>query len=261
MSFDFSSVATGKRDHKKIIFLYGVPGIGKTTACANLPNTFFVPVEDGTAELENAQQYIFDDGRVKLKTYDEVVGVLTMIYNQGAESGIENLVIDSVSALEPLIHDVVCKKGDEKGVTKENIEDFGYGGGYKRALKVWSEFFELIEYIRAELKINVWLIGHSQVKTVNDPENEPYDRYLPELHKDAVGFLQKNCDGLIFAKYKKFIRKVKGGMDKDGIAKAVGTGERVIHTTERPSFLAKNRSQKGLPDEMPLDLNALLAAW
>ncbi len=33
----------------------------------------------------------------------------------------------------------------------------------------------------------------------------------------------------------------------------IGTGERILRTTERPTHIAKNRL--GLPDELPLDWN------
>lgn len=259
MSFDFSAVKKGTRDHKKIIMLYGVPGIGKTTQCAALPNAFFLPIEDGTADLDVAQ-YTFEDGSVKLQAFGEVMGILDMLLEQGRESGFENIIIDSASALEPLIHRDVCAAGDDKGHIKANIEDFGYGGGYKRALKYWQEFYDKISLVRSELDVNVWLIGHSMIKTVSNPDNEPYDRYMPELHKDAIGLLQKNSDALIFAKFREIVRKIDGKMGaKEN--KAIGQGERFMYTSEMPAFLAKNRSQPSLPHELPFDCNSILDLW
>lgn len=265
MSYDFNKIQKGTRETSKIILFYGVAGIGKSTQCSTLPNSFFLPIEDGTADLDVAQ-FVFDDGRVKLKDYEEVRNVLSMVYENGLaakEAGeafpIDNLIIDSVSALEPLIHDVVCAEGDDKGNAKKNIEDFGYGGGYKRAIKKWSNFFEMIELIRTDLKINVILIGHSQIKSMSDPDTESYDRYLPELHKDAVGLLQKNCDGLFFANFKTIIRKVDGKMGQKE-NKAIG-GERIMYTVNTPSAMAKNRSQPSLPPEMAMDLNLALDLW
>jgi hypothetical protein len=259
MAFDFSNVQFGKRDHKKIILLYGVPGIGKTTQASMLDAAFFIPVEDGTADLD-VGQYVFDDGRVKLKTLQEVYDVLAMVYENGAEAGIKNLVIDSVSALEPLIWEQVCAEGDDKGNAKANIEDFGYGGGYKRALKKWKDFFDMVIAIRDDLKVNVWLLGHSTVKSMSLPDMEPFDRYIPELHKDAVGLLQKNCDAVIFAKYREVIRKVDGKMGaKEN--KAIGQGERIMFTSEMPAYMAKSRSNPPLPQEMPFSCQLLLDSW
>lgn len=203
-------------------------------------------------------QYDFGDDRIKVQSYDEVIGLLEMIYAQGKESGIKNVVIDSVSALEPLIWDKVCVEAE--GGAKDSIEDFGYGGGYKRALKVWQEFMSYISALRTELKVNVWLIGHSQVKSVNDPENEPYDRYIPALHAGAMDFLQRDCDAVLFAKNKVAIRKVDKGMNQKK-AQGFSLGEPILITRERPSCLAKNRSQPALKEEMPFDVNAVLSSW
>jgi len=245
MSFNFDNVKKGKRDHAKIFLFYGVPGIGKSTQCSLLPDAYFVPIEDGTGELDVAQ-YQFDDGRVKLQDYGEVVGVLEMVYMAGIEAKtngekfpISNLVVDSVSALEPLIWDVVCAEGDDKGNVKKNIEDFGFGGGYKRALKKWQHFFSMLETIRNDLNINVWMIGHSQVKNVNVPDNEPYDRWIPELHRDAVGYLQKNCDGVLFANYKTIVRKIDGKMGQKENKVINNESPRILYTNEMPASWLK----------------------
>ncbi len=267
MSFDFNKVKRGRRDRAKIMLFYGVPGIGKSTQASLLPNAFFVPVEDGTIDLDVAQ-FEFDDGRVKLLNYQEVVGVLEMVYNNGIKAKnngekfpIDNLIIDSVSALEPLIWDLVCQEGDDKGNAKKNIEDFGYSGGYKRAGKKWHQFFNMIETIRNDLNINVIMIGHSQVKSMNVPDQESYDRYTPELHKDALGILQKNCDAVLFANYKTVIRKVDGKMGQKENKVLNNESPRLIYTSEMPAFIAKSRSNPPLPLEMPMDLNNILNSW
>ena len=41
------------------------------------------------------------------------------------------------------------------------------------------------------------------------------------------------------------------------VARAVGSGDRLLHTAERPAFIAKNRF--GLPETLPLDWAALAA--
>ena len=43
-----------------------------------------------------------------------------------------------------------------------------------------------------------------------------------------------------------------------GTTRALGSGERVLYTAERPAFIAKNRY--GLPDVLPLDWDAFAAA-
>ncbi len=42
------------------------------------------------------------------------------------------------------------------------------------------------------------------------------------------------------------------------VTRALGSGERVLYTAERPAFLAKNRY--GLPETLPLEWSEFLAA-
>lgn len=257
--FDLNNIVKGPRDHKKMIMVYGVPGIGKTTQCSQLENAFFIPTEDGTAELD-VVQYDFGEGRVKVETFEEFEMILDGLLDQGAGMGIKNVVIDSVSALEPLLWDKVCRDGDEKGNVKDNIEDFGYGGGYKRALAKWEHVLNKLRKIRTKLQANVILVGHSQIKNVNDPENDPYERYEPALHKEATALLQRDLDGVLFTKNKVRIREVDVGFNQKK-KKGIPFGQPALYTKEKPAFLAKSRSNPPLPEEMVFDLNLVLSSW
>ena len=53
------------------------------------------------------------------------------------------------------------------------------------------------------------------------------------------------------------IAKSEVGFNKK-VARALGTGKRVMHTEERPAFLAKNRYE--LPETLPLDWSEFVKA-
>ena len=78
-----------------------------------------------------------------------------------------------------------------------------------------------------------------------------------EVHARAAALVQEHSDIVLFANYRVSTVKADVGFNKK-VSRAVGSGERVIHTTERPAFLAKNRY--GLPDTLPLDWQALAQA-
>ncbi len=61
---------------------------------------------------------------------------------------------------------------------------------------------------------------------------------------------------MLFASYRVHTRKVgeQFGQDKH---KGIGTGERIIRTSERPAHVAKNRLN--MPDEIPLDYRVYAA--
>jgi hypothetical protein len=60
-------------------------------------------------------------------------------------------------------------------------------------------------------------------------------------------------DEVLFATYKVFTKATEEGFNQKRV-QGLGTGERVLRTTERPSHLAKNRLN--LPDELPLAWSA-----
>ena len=53
------------------------------------------------------------------------------------------------------------------------------------------------------------------------------------------------------------ITKADVGFSKK-VARALGTGKRVMHTEERPAYLAKNRYE--LPETLPLDWSEFVKA-
>jgi len=100
-------------------------------------------------------------------------------------------------------------------------------------------------------------IAHTDIKRFDSPEHEPYDRYVIKLHARASALLQEHSDAVLFANYRISTVKSDVGFNKK-VTRALGSGERVLYTAERPAFLAKNRY--GLPDVLPLDWQAFAAA-
>jgi hypothetical protein len=92
-------------------------------------------------------------------------------------------------------------------------------------------------------------IAHTDIKRFDSPEHEPYDRYVIKLQARASALLQEHSDVVLFANYQISVSKSDVGFNKK-VTRALGSGARVMHTEERPAFLAKNRY--GLPDTLPL---------
>ena len=87
-------------------------------------------------------------------------------------------------------------------------------------------------------------IAHTDIKRFDSPEHEPYDRYVIKLQTRASALLQEHSDVVLFANYQISVAKSDVGFNKK-VTRALGSGARVMHTEERPAFLAKNRY--GLP--------------
>jgi hypothetical protein len=122
---------------------------------------------------------------------------------------------------------------------------------------LWRQYLDGLNALRDERGMTVIQIAHTDIKRFDSPEHEPYDRYVIKLHARAAALLQEHSDVVLFANYRISTVKADVGFNKK-VNRALGSGERVLYTAERPAFLAKNRY--GLPDVLPLDWQAFAAA-
>jgi hypothetical protein len=225
------------------ILLHGVAGIGKTTFAARAEKPVVIPTEDGLGTLEV-------DHFPLARSLGEVMEALAALYAEPHD--FRAVVIDSVDWLEPLIWKQVCAENKWS-----SIEEPGYGKGYVAALDLWREYLDGLNALRDERGMTVVQIAHTDIKRFDSPEHEPYDRYVIKLHARAAALLQEHSDIVLFANYRISTVKADVGFNKK-VTRALGRGERVIHTAERPAFLAKNRYD--LPETLDLDWQAFAAA-
>ena len=131
-----------------------------------------------------------------------------------------------------------------------SIEDDGFARGYTLALEPWQEVFDGLDALRNERGMMIVLISHAKIERFENPETDPDDRYSPRLNKHASAVIQEWSDEVLFATYKVHTRQSDEGFDNVR-TQGIGTGDRILRTTERPAHMAKNRLN--LPEEMPLD--------
>lgn len=255
MAFDLSNITAGKVDKPKIGLLYGLSGLGKTTELSKLPEVFMIPVEEGSNEIDVPKMNFgtTESPRFKADSFQEVMDTLALCASP--DFPFKNVVVDSISELEILIHKAVCNSNNVV-----SIEKIDYGKGYKFAMEYWLKFFTGIEYLRNTCNMGVWMVAHSDTHRFNDPEGEAYDYYAPQLRKEPMEYIVKNVDAIFFLTKKKAIRKVDAGFNNKE-AKAVDMNQRILYTSQKVTHVAKNRAQPSLPEEMPLDINLALDMW
>jgi hypothetical protein len=216
------------------IVIYGGAGVGKTSFGATTNKPIFILTEDGLGKVEA-------DHFPVAKSYADFMSYLKTL--QEEKHDFKTLIIDSLDWLEPLIWNKACEDNGWK-----TIEQPGFGKGYVTVLSYWREYIDILNDLRNK-GMTIIQIAHNQIKKVEDPRIEPFDRHELKLHRKAADLLLEHSDACFFASFKLGTVKVQG---KGGnmTTKAV-SGDRVCYTVEKPAYLAKNRY--GLPEELPFD--------
>lgn len=225
------------------ILIHGVAGVGKTTFAAAANKPVFIQTEDGLGTLSAANFPL-------ARTLEDVLQAIAALYTEPHDFA--TVVVDSIDWLEPLVWAKACR---DNGWA--SIEDAGYGKGYVAALNLWRQYIDGLNALRDDRGMAVVQIAHTDIKRFDSPEHDPYDRYVIKLHARAAALLQEHSDVVLFANHRISTVKADVGFNKK-VSRAVGSGERVIYTAERPAFLAKNRY--GLPDTLPLEWSAFAQA-
>lgn len=240
MAVDLRKINLNVADKSPRFLLYAPHGIGKTTFAASAPHPIFILTEDGLGTLK-AHHF-------PLATmFSHVIEALRALHTQ--EHNFESVVIDSIDWLAILIDQDITARHDAK--------DLAYGKGAIIAANYWREVLNALNALRNDKGMIVILLAHCQIKRFDSPEVEPYDRYCPKLQERSSALLQEWADCVLFANFRTIVKKDAVGFNQS-VARGITTGERLLYTTEKPAYLAKNRFS--LPESMPLSWEALTAA-
>lgn len=234
-------IEKGKQPKPIRCVVYGPSGIGKSTFASQFPDPLFIDVEGGTHQLDVSRFPVPETWKDLLDEIDAVI----------AEPDVcRTLVIDTIDRAEVLLTNALLQ---EKNC--DSIES--YSGGYGKGYTALQERFQkdlLNRLDRVIAKgVNVTLVAHAMMRKFESPEDPPYDRWELKVSKKVAPIVKEWSDLLLFANYETMI------IEDNGKAKAKGKAKRVVYTTYKPTYDAKNRY--GLPDSIPLDFKALKAVY
>lgn len=232
------------------IILYGVEGIGKTTFGATFDAPVLLPVEDGAAAIDI-------DAFPLITNFDQIVSAIEALHG---EHNFKTLVVDSLDWMEGIVWKKVIADNPttEKGKPVSSIEDYGFGKGFVMADDQWRYIVGGFDSLRLNRGMNIVLLAHSEVKRIEPPETDPFDAYQMRLQKRACAFFKEWADNLLFCNYRVSVQKTAEGFGNERV-RGVGTGDRVIYTTKRPAWDAKNRWD--LPEEIYVGKDRTWAAF
>lgn len=242
MAISINSIQRRSKLKPPRITIFGVGGVGKTSFGASAPDPVFLPTEDGLASVDVPS---FD----LIRTFDEMLEAIGVLATE--DHGYRTAILDSLDWLEPQINAYTSAQNGWA-----NIETPGYGKGYVAALENWRLLFDGLNTLRDERDMTIIMIAHSKVVKFEAPDTEAYNRYNLKLNDKAAALVVEHSDVVGFANYRTMIVKADAGFGKKAV-RGVGSGERVLHLEERPSFTAKQRYN--LPDTIALDWPSLAA--
>lgn len=245
MAISLASIARGTRMKAPKVVLYGTAGVGKTAFAANAPSPVFLCTEEGLGAL-NVARIEPREGDPLIRSWSEIMESLQALQNE--DHDFRTVVVDSLDFMEPLLWEHTAQKHD-----KEDIEAFGYGKGYMYAVEEARAFLDALDQLRNTKGMAIVLICHDEVVRHESPDHEAFDRYQLRLQKRLAHKVRDWSDCLLFANYRTHVVTDKGKFNNER-SRAIGKGERVLHTEERPAFWAKNRYS--LPAELPLSWQA-----
>lgn len=218
-----------------IFTIYGVPKVGKSSLAAEFPRPVFIQ----TAEGESVPAGVVAE-TLEVRNYAELCEAITVLVSDEHNYG--TAIFDSTTGLENIIRAEACARNGWK-----NIEDPGYGKGYKIAASIFLEYIDGIMTLRRERNMSIVQLGHCDISRFDSPSTDPYSRYRINLHKDAADIVEANSDVIAFVNFKASIKKVDAGFNKQ-LTHAEGGGTRWMFLEERPSHIAGNRF--GMPHEL-----------
>lgn len=241
-----SRIRKGSTKRPPRIFLIGVEGVGKSTFGAESPKPFFLCAENGLVgtQFENCESATPTDW-LDFLAWVEWLAV--------GEHDYKTLVLDTLDWIEPILFRYLCKRDSNPSRQLANIEDYGYGKGYKFAADEFRRLLVLLDKCNARGMI-LEVLAHSTIKAFSNPLGDNYDRFEAKASKEIAGLVSEWADAVLFAQFQTFTTQAKG------LAKAKGYGgqRRIVKTTHAAGWNAKNRF--GLPEEMEFDAGSILEA-
>ena len=228
------------------LIVNAVEGWGKTTLGCHAPGAAVLMARGETGYLTLlAKKLVPQLPHAELNTWQETLDQVR--YLIADDSGnIKTLVFDALGGFERLCHEHVCQTrfGGEWGEAGFSA----FQRGYDVSIAEWLILLQELDRLRTKRNMQIVLLSHSKVKPFKNPLGEDFDRYIADCHEKTWQATAKWADAVFFGTFRTVVEKKKGGRGK-----GIGGDERVIYTTRRDAYDAKNRYGMEPEIEMPND--------
>lgn len=234
-----TNLIMGREREPVVAFVYGVPGVGKSTFAAGAPNPIFVGPERNK-EI-NALKFPQNQTHAQLMDY-----LREIEKGKQDKHNIRSVVLDAITTEEKVINQEIVKS--EPGKTMETARK-GYGKAWAESLTKLYEIREQLQTIADKKEMNIIVLAHSIKAEFSDPLlMTSYDTYKPALHVgkkfDHNSVFIDWASSVLFLTWKAYATEDR--------QYATAIGKREIKTEYRPSHIAKNRYN--LPETIEMDM-------
>lgn len=212
--------------------VYGASGVGKTTFACSWPSPIALQSEDGLTSPD--LQHIPTLG--VMNSYEDVLQGLKVIYLNAHDHGWKTLVVDTLSKLEPMIEDYVSRKH----FGGQRLGEVAYGKGWPALVDEVRTFVTAVSAFRNDLGMNVLLVDHSRVITMNPPDGDAFKRHSLAVSDRATPVIIRDLDFLLYAAVP--ITTIAKGEARFGKQETRAMADRPrLYCTPAGGYEAKNR--------------------
>ncbi len=233
------------------IMLYATDGWGKTTIGAYAPNPLLLmsPGETGYDTLRRVGQAPEIPAEEVTSWPDLLAWVDTLIEDP---QGRQSLVIDAITGMDRLLAEYVCNRS-----YNGNWQAFdSFEKGWTSCATELVILLQRLDVLRTKHGMHIVILCHAEAKKFKDPLNPDYDKYVGGVNqKNIWPELRRWADCVLFGTFVSVVSKEK----TDSKAKGHGGDDRILYTSRRDAFDAKNRY--GLPEALSLTNVAPSAMW
>lgn len=225
------------------IMISAVQGWGKTTTAAYMDNPVFIMIGG-----ETGYKTLYSMRRVPkvpffhTQTFAETLAAIDVLIADPGDR--KTLVIDSISGLEQQCYTHVCQRdfsGDwgERGFA-------AYSKGEKMSVNDWVAMQRKLDVLRETHGITIVYLSHIKIDKFANPTGPDFDRYTTNLNQKYIGGIADDwCDAVLFGTYYTVVKEGRGQK-----AKGIGGNIRVVYTSRRDAWNAKNRC--GMPERIDI---------
>lgn len=220
--------------------IFGEGGCGKTTLVADIADSLFVDINNGSESLD-VQRYIFrpeDELRGHVpKTWEEVRQMNKTL--RETKHPYKAVIYDLLGDLEHLALKFIVKRDSpQDGKTKgKSLESYGYGAGKQVLLDEMRVLFDEMNLLIAR-GIDVVIVAHSTTIKYNNPSGPDYDRHVFQCSPLVGPYLYGWADEVGFLHFDDQAVKAEG---KRGKNKGITTGRRILEFDHSAAWDAKAR--------------------